>query len=49
MKTMSLVKFGLGHVDSVETEKPIPGPSEVLVKVLAYGVCYQIGLRLELV
>jgi hypothetical protein len=39
MKTMSLVKFGLGHVDSVETEKPIPGPSEVLVKVLACGVC----------
>jgi propanol-preferring alcohol dehydrogenase len=39
MKTMSLVKFGLGHVDSVETEKPIPRPSEVLVKVLACGVC----------
>lgn len=39
MKAMSLVKFGLGHVDAVETDKPIPGPTEVLVKVLACGVC----------
>ena len=39
MKAMSLVKFGLGHVDSLETDKPIPGPTEVLVKVLACGVC----------
>jgi propanol-preferring alcohol dehydrogenase len=39
MKAMSLVKFGLGHVDPVETDKPIPGPTEVLVKVLACGVC----------
>ena len=35
MKTMSLIKFGLGHVDSVETHTPVPGPTEVLVKVLA--------------
>jgi propanol-preferring alcohol dehydrogenase len=39
MKAMSLTRFGLGHVDSVETDKPIPGPTEVLVKVLACGVC----------
>ena len=39
MKTMSLIKFGLGHVDSVETDTPVPGPTEVLVKVLACGVC----------
>ena len=39
MKAMSLVKFGLGHVDSVETDEPIPGPTEALVKVLACGVC----------
>ena len=39
MKTMSLTKFGLGHVDSVETDTPVPGPTEVLVRVLACGVC----------
>jgi NADPH:quinone reductase-like Zn-dependent oxidoreductase len=39
MKTMSLIKFGLGRVDSVETDAPVPGPTEVLVKVLACGVC----------
>jgi alcohol dehydrogenase, propanol-preferring len=39
MKAMALTRFGLGHVDLVETEKPVPGPAEVLVKVLACGVC----------
>jgi propanol-preferring alcohol dehydrogenase len=39
MKAMSLVRFGAGHVDSVEIAKPNPGPAEVLVKVLACGVC----------
>ena len=39
MKAMSLTQFGLGHVESVEIDKPIPGPTEVLVKVLACGVC----------
>jgi propanol-preferring alcohol dehydrogenase len=39
MKAMSLVKFGLGHLHSVETDQPVPGPTEVLVKVLACGVC----------
>jgi propanol-preferring alcohol dehydrogenase len=39
MKTMSLIQFGRGHVDSVETDTPVPGPTEVLVKVLACGVC----------
>jgi propanol-preferring alcohol dehydrogenase len=39
MKTMSLVKPGSGHVDSIETDTPTPGPTEVLVKVLACGVC----------
>ena len=34
MKAMSLTQFGLGHVESVEIDKPIPGPTEVLVKVL---------------
>jgi alcohol dehydrogenase, propanol-preferring len=39
MKAMSLVRFGVGHVDSVEIARPTPGPAEVLVKVLACGVC----------
>jgi alcohol dehydrogenase, propanol-preferring len=39
MKAMTLTRFGLGHVDSVETDKPTPGPTDVLVKVLACGVC----------
>jgi propanol-preferring alcohol dehydrogenase len=39
MKAMTLTRFGLGHVDPVETDKPIPGPTDVLVKVLACGVC----------
>jgi alcohol dehydrogenase, propanol-preferring len=36
---MSLTRFGLGRVESVETAKPTPGPAGVLVKVLACGVC----------
>jgi propanol-preferring alcohol dehydrogenase len=39
MKAMMLTRCGLGHVDSVETDKPTPGPTDVLVKVLACGVC----------
>jgi propanol-preferring alcohol dehydrogenase len=36
---MTLTRFGLGHVDSVEIDKPEPGPTAVLVRVLACGVC----------
>ena len=39
MKAMMLTRPGLGHVESVETERPVPAPNEVLVKVLACGVC----------
>jgi alcohol dehydrogenase, propanol-preferring len=39
MRAMALTRFGLGHVESVETAKPAPGPTGVLVKVLACGVC----------
>jgi len=39
MKAMTLTRFGLGQVEAVETDKPVPGPTEVLVKVLACGVC----------
>lgn len=39
MKAMTLTGIGRGHVDPVETENPNPGPTDVLVKVLACGVC----------
>jgi propanol-preferring alcohol dehydrogenase len=39
MKAMTLTGSGLGHVQPLETEKPVPGPTEVLVRVLACGVC----------
>jgi propanol-preferring alcohol dehydrogenase len=39
MRAMVLTRARLGHVESLEIEKPVPGPSEVLVKVLACGVC----------
>ena len=39
MKAMTLTRFGLGHLDPVETARPAPGPADVLVKVLACGVC----------
>ena len=39
MRAMTLTRLGLGHVASVETDKPAPGPTGVLVKVLACGVC----------
>ncbi len=39
MKAMTLTGIGRGHVDPVETDKPNLGPTDVLVKVLACGVC----------
>ena len=39
MKAMTLTRCGLGQVESCETETPVPGPTEVQVKVLACGVC----------
>jgi propanol-preferring alcohol dehydrogenase len=39
MTSMVLSRPGLGHVEAVETETPAPGPTGVLVKVLACGVC----------
>jgi propanol-preferring alcohol dehydrogenase len=39
MKAMSLVSVGRSHLDWIETAKPIPAPTEVLLKVLACGVC----------
>jgi propanol-preferring alcohol dehydrogenase len=39
MRAMVLTRARRGHVESLEIEKPAPGPSDVLVKVLACGVC----------
>jgi propanol-preferring alcohol dehydrogenase len=39
MKAMTLTRPGLGRLDSVERAMPVPGPTGVLVKVLACGVC----------
>ena len=39
MQAMVLTRVGLGHVEPIEIEIPVPGPDEVLVKVLACGVC----------
>jgi propanol-preferring alcohol dehydrogenase len=39
MKAMTLTGTGLGHVEPLDTKQPVPGPTEVLVRVLACGVC----------
>jgi propanol-preferring alcohol dehydrogenase len=39
VKAMALTRTGRGRVETVELDKPAPGPSEVLVRVLACGVC----------
>ena len=39
MRAMVLSQIGAGHVDAVEIDKPAPGAGDVLVKVLACGVC----------
>jgi propanol-preferring alcohol dehydrogenase len=39
MRAMVLGRAGAGRVDAAEIDTPVPGPAEVLVKVLACGVC----------
>jgi alcohol dehydrogenase, propanol-preferring len=39
MKAMALVTAGSGRVQPHEMSRPVPGPSQVLVRVLACGVC----------
>ena len=39
MRAMALTRAGLGRVEPIDIDRPAPGPSEVLVKVLACGVC----------
>jgi propanol-preferring alcohol dehydrogenase len=38
-RAMALTKVGAGRLEAVDREVPAPGPSEVLVRVLACGVC----------
>ena len=39
MKAMALTGIGTGRVEPVEMDRPAPGPADVLVRVLACGVC----------
>jgi propanol-preferring alcohol dehydrogenase len=39
MKAMTLSRPGAGQLDRIETPRPAPGARDVLVKVLACGVC----------
>ncbi len=36
---MALTRAGCGQLDAVETDRPVPGPRDVLVKVSACAVC----------
>jgi propanol-preferring alcohol dehydrogenase len=36
---MALTRVGLRHLEAVEIDQPTPGPRQVLVQVLACGVC----------
>jgi propanol-preferring alcohol dehydrogenase len=39
MRAMVLTQAGLGYLEAVEIDRPTPGPFDLLVKVLACGVC----------
>ena len=39
MQAMVLTRVGLGHVEPIEIEIAVPGPDEVLGKILACSVC----------
>jgi propanol-preferring alcohol dehydrogenase len=39
VRAMALTRPGAGGVDAIEINKPEPGPAQVLVRVLACGVC----------
>lgn len=39
MRAMALTSVGRRRVDAVDMHTPTPGPSEVLIKILACGVC----------
>ena len=39
MRAMALTRAGAGRVEAVDLEKPQPGPEQLVVRVLACGVC----------
>ena len=39
LRAMRLTRLGLGRLEAVETDQPASGPTGVLVRVLACGVC----------
>jgi propanol-preferring alcohol dehydrogenase len=39
MRAMALKSHGAGTLESIELDRPEPGPTDVLVRVLACGVC----------
>jgi alcohol dehydrogenase, propanol-preferring len=39
VKAMVLTEVALGRLEALDVDKPVPGPSDVLVKVRACGVC----------
>ena len=39
MKALMKWESGAGHVALRETERPVPGPDEVLIRVAAAGIC----------
>ncbi len=39
MRAMALTRAAAGSVDAIDIDKPQPGPGQVLVRVLACGVC----------
>ena len=39
MRAMALTKPGAGRLEQIELDRPVPGPTNVLVRVLACAVC----------
>jgi alcohol dehydrogenase, propanol-preferring len=39
MQAMALMKPGAGRLEQIELDRPVPGPTDVLVRVLACAVC----------
>jgi len=39
MRAMAVTRPAARQLDAIDLEIPIPGPSEILVRVLACGVC----------
>ena len=43
MATMKSVRTGgVGRIEVVDTERPVPGPKDVLLRIRAGGICVEI-------